>query len=510
MQDSSNVSTNDNVVTNKATAQPAVASTLSGDTQVVQTDIGNKDGQNKCPKCGSTDILTRISTGKLKCQYCRYEFDPVKLDGMVEDISQLNGNVIASGASNIQASTNDVVTFKCESCGAEVVVDTANSTSARCHWCRSVLNVNQQIPNGSVPDVVLPFVVTKDDAKNCIENFVGKRKFFAHPKFKAEFKSDNVMGVYLPYMLVDVNGHAKFEGVAEHQTNRYYVGSDDNREVRYDADAYNVEREFDITINGLSIESSSDKLNKNDNNKTNNIINSIMPFDVENCVKYDANYLRGFTSEKRDINIDDLSDVVNKQAKDVAKFGAKESMSFYDRGACWTTEQFDIKGEQWKAAYLPVWLYSYLEVKGNKKILHYVAVNARTKETMGSVPIHMPLLFGISLLVEILGAVVMYLLDDFDYNWIFLLSGFIYFFLIYMKYRNSDARHSYESETVKNITNLIQSDNLIEHRKGLKNSSINNRNDNRLDGEIAKSNIVSNLINNNDTMNSINSFLGKK
>ena len=36
--------------------------------------------------------------------------------------------------------------------------------------------------------------------------------------------------------------------------------------------------------------------------------------------------------------------------------------------------------------------------------LHYVAVNARTKETMGSVPIHMPKLFLVSALLEILGA----------------------------------------------------------------------------------------------------------
>lgn len=45
--------------------------------------------------------------------------------------------------------------------------------------------------------------------------------------------------------------------------------------------------------------------------------------------------------------------------------------------------------------------------KGNKSLLHYVAVNARTKETMGSVPIHMPKLVLISALVEILGIIAM-------------------------------------------------------------------------------------------------------
>ena len=296
------------------------------------------------------------------------------------------------------------------------------------------------------------------------------------------------------YMLVDVNGHATFKGKAEHKTREYTVGSDEHKKTYYDADCYNVEREFDIIINGLSIESSADKLDKNNSTKTTNIINSIMPFDVENCVKYDANYLRGFTSEKRDTNIDVLKPIVHEQAKDVAKFSTRETMSFYDRGTNWTTQQLDVKGEQWKAAYLPVWLYSYLQIKGNKKILHYVAVNARTKETMGSVPIHMPLLFFISAIVEILGIIVMCMLDDFDFNWIFLLSGFVYFFIIYSKYRNSDARHSYELETKNETSNLRQVDDFFESRTKLSSSSIDGRNDHSLSGETSKNNIINNIM----------------
>lgn len=144
---------------------------------IVQTDVGAKDGQNKCPKCGATDISLNINTGKLRCNFCRHEFEPIKVEGLQTDISKLEGQIIGSGAQDIVADTNDVVTFKCNSCGAEVVIDTASSTQARCHWCRNTLSINQQIPNGSVPDVVLPFQMKKDVAKKQIENFVGKRKF---------------------------------------------------------------------------------------------------------------------------------------------------------------------------------------------------------------------------------------------------------------------------------------------------------------------------------------------
>lgn len=449
--------------------------------KIVKTDEGSKDGQDKCPKCGATDISVNAKTGKLRCNFCRHEFEPEKIQGMETDISKLEGEIMGSGTQDIVEDAQNVITLKCSSCGAEVVIDTQESTQARCHWCRNILSINQQIPNGAIPDVVLPFNLTKAQAKEEIEKFVGKRKFFAHPKFREEFTTDNIMGVYFPYMVVDVNSHARFSGHGEHEVRRYTRGNDDNRRTYYDADLYKVEREFDLTIEGLSVEASADKLNKNSSNKTNNIINAIMPFDTENCVKYNANYLRGYTSEKRDTNVDQLRTLVDTQSKDIARFAANETLKEYDRGVNWQVEELDVKGKQWKTAYLPVWLYSYQQIKGENSILHYVAVNARTKETMGSVPIHMPKLFGVSALIELLGFILI-MISDFDYKWIFLLSGFIYFFVMYLRYRNSNARHHHETETRKKMFNIRKEDRLIKRQTGLSNSRMIGANNTRVSG----------------------------
>ena len=164
-----------------------------------------------------------------------------------------------------------------------------------------------------------------------------------------------------------------------------------------------------------------------------------------------------------------------------------------------------VKGQQWKAAYLPVWLYSYQQVKGDKKLLHYVAVNARTKETMGSVPIHMPKLLGVSALVEILGILAM-LFIDWDYSWAFLLAGFIYFFIMFSKYRNQGARHKYESETKRKMSNVRAGDRLVKRKTGLTNARIQGANNTSVSGEgfgaqmlnqLTEQNPVANLINNN-------------
>jgi transcription elongation factor Elf1 len=450
--------------------------------KIVQTDVGAKDGQNKCPKCGATDISLNPNTGLLRCNFCREEFQPEKVEGLETDLRQLQGQVVGSGAQDIVADTNDVLTFKCSSCGAEVVIDTGAATQARCHWCRNTLSVNQQIPNGSVPDVVLPFNLTKDAAKAEIEKFVGKRKFFAHPKFKEEFTADNVMGVYLPYMVVDVNAHSNLSGQGERLVRRYTRKKGNTTQTYYDADLYSVEREFDLVVDGLTVESSADKLQHKAANKTNNIINSIMPFDTENCVKWNANYLKGYTSEKRDTNIEQLRKLVDIQTKDIARHKANETLRAYDRGVCWSNEQLSVKGQQWKAAYLPVWLYSYQQVVNkNKKVLHYVAVNSRTKETMGSIPIHMSKLILSSVLVEIFGVLLTLLTmpfigSDSEYSWLFSLSGFAFFAYFLFRYRNSNARHYHEKETKATMENVRKVDQLVQRRTGLTNTRMSGAN----------------------------------
>lgn len=376
---------------------------------MVQTDAGATDGLAKCPRCGSTDISLNPATGGLRCAFCRYEWqgeaalDAFDLNG---DIGALRGLVVGSGTADIVPSTSEVVTFKCTACGAEVVIDTNHAMQARCHWCRNMLSMNQQIANGAVPDMVLPFRITKDAAIQKITEFVGKRKSFAHPRFRREFTPENVVGVYLPYMVVDVNAHAAFAGEGEHQTRSYTVRRGDRTERRYDADVYAVSRDFNIHINDLTVESSSERRDQGSHN-TNNIINAIMPFDVENAVRYDSNYLSGYTSERRDTNLDQLSPIANTQAQDIARHQANQTIRFYDRGVRWDQERFQPIGQRWVSAYLPVWLYSYHQRKSNgTSFLHYVAVNGRTGETMGSVPLSQPKLLAVSAVVQAVGTVI--------------------------------------------------------------------------------------------------------
>ena len=454
-----------------------------------------KNGLRRCPFCGATDVSLEVKSGKLKCGYCRSVFEAEKVNES-GGVAELRGIKVGSGAKQIIADESSILTFKCEACGAEVVVHTEETTSARCHWCRHVLSLNSKVPNGAVPDMVLPFKMEKVKAEDLIRTFVKRRQFFAHPKFRREFTTDNVMGVYLPYMVIDVNSHVSLVGQAEHLVKSYSVGTGNSRRRYYDADLYDVAREFDLLVDDLTIEASEDKLNQDSLINTNNIINAVMPFDTENCVAWDANFLRGFASEKRDVDVEDLRERARLQVKDIARCQANATMEFYNRGARWDKEELEVKGAHWKVAYLPVWLYSYLQDENGKKLLHYVAVNARTGKTMGSVPIYKSKLVAISVLVEMVGIIVGTFLvitmgafetddDSVPIGLLGYAAGFIFYWAMKRHYRNMDKRHYHELETRAKMENLKQADRLVEHKKRLTNAWMEDANNTAVYGAIS-------------------------
>jgi hypothetical protein len=123
-----------------------------------------------------------------------------------------------------------------------------------------------------------------------------------------------------------------------------------------------------------------------------------------------------------------------------------------------------------------VWLYSYFQK--DKNVLHYVAVNARTKETMGSVPINQLKLFGISALIEVVGFILWLVTmpfvntsdDEGDWRWLLFTLGFVFYGIMYARYRNRHARHFHEKETKATMDNVRKKDTFVKKKTGLNNS----------------------------------------
>ncbi len=157
---------------------------------------------------------------------------------------------------------------------------------------------------------------------------------------------------------------------------------------------YQVERHVDFTVDDLPLESSRERANLDTKVNTNNIINAILPFDTKNAVKWNASYLRGCSSEKRNLDVEQMQPALADHLLSIARAQVEASVRRYDRGVHWEQEGLKVHGSRWVSMYLPVWLYSYQQPGG---MLHYIAVNGRTGETMGSVPIQQWKLILVSL-----------------------------------------------------------------------------------------------------------------
>lgn len=399
----------------------------------------------------------------------------------------------------------NVITLKCSSCGAEVVMDIRNTKLEKCPWCRNTLLLNEQIQNGSMPNLILPFSIAKEDAKKIIDDFLNRKKFFLHPKFIEEFTMENIVGVYFPYILMDINSYVDLKGQGEKLIKRYTRGIGNNEETFYDADLFKVERLFDLVVHDLNVLLDS----KTSLEKDNNIINTLMPFDIENCVAYNINYLNGCISEKLDINIEHLNNTINRKLKNIARSAINETLEEYDRGIFWNTENITTREQQLKIIYLPVWVYSYQEISDNKKDLHYIAVNARTKKVMGHLPIYYPKLIGISFVIEVIG-ILFALFTRSKYNSLFLLSGFLIFTIFFLKYRNKDTNNYYEREVKKEIFNLNKVDTFMTKRVGLSKNKIEGFNNTPLSDEGILDKMVSSISTNNLMSQIMNNTKDKK
>ena len=374
--------------------------------QVIELpDDGRTGVMIKCPNCGGTDIRYIVEARAMVCANCRSRYNEPRLEDQVDltgGIQELEGTVVTHSSQDL--AEQNMVTLKCSGCGAEVVIDVHETVQVRCHWCRSYLSPNARISNGAAPDAVAPFLVLQHDAVEIIRGFVEQRKFYAHPKFKQEFAPENVVGVYLPYFVFDGQAHADLTGQGEVQTGSWTEKHGDSWETYYSADIYNVARSFDMSVDDLLLESNRERGNMADPSQTNNIINAILPFNVKDALRYNPNYLRGFTSERRDVNITEMDHAVWDHLLSIARAKGENMVDRYDRGVRWDSEHVDLQGSRWVTVYLPVWLYSYYQ--SDLRLKHFVAVNGQNGNVMGSVPINRTLLYLITFLIFVIGTAI--------------------------------------------------------------------------------------------------------
>lgn len=320
---------------------------------------------NKCPGCGAP-IHFNPTVGKWKCEYCNSEFT-------LEEMQKHNN--ASTIANNTETNTENeaiiddtvYISYKCQNCGAEIVAD-EQTAATFCVYCGNTAILKNKLSGEFKPDYIIPFKTEKEAAVKAFEGLSKGRPFI--PKdFNCKANIEKIKGVYIPFWLYDfkVDGELNLNGEKTHTTstpNMVYIKTD----------YYKIYRTASMSFIKVPVDGST--------RFSNDIMNSIEPFNYNEMVQYNHAYLSGFLAERYDIDSDESS----KEAQDRALQSSRHKIindivEFSSKSVVEDTLSASITSK--KYALLPVWM---VNVKYKDKY-YLFAMNGQTGEFIGDIPL---------------------------------------------------------------------------------------------------------------------------
>ena len=163
----------------------------------------------------------------------------------------------------------------------------ATTAATYCFYCHNPVVLSGRLSGEYMPDFVLPFKISKEQA---IEKFLSftRKKHFIPKDFFEKSQVQKMTGVYFPYWIY--GGDFETDYMARGRKVRVWQTGD----VEYkETSIYDVRREGEVRVDGLS----RNALNKADRD----LIECVQSYRLEEMQPFSMGYLSGFQAEKRDI-----------------------------------------------------------------------------------------------------------------------------------------------------------------------------------------------------------------
>ncbi len=377
--------------------------------------------ENRCPSCGAS-ISFDPKTGKWKCDYCGSSFT-------LEEMKTHKDNASTDEKNDDNKNTddyNEYVSYKCESCGAEIVAD-SNTAATFCVYCGNTAILKSKLQGKFRPDKIIPFATTIEDAKEAFKS-LSKRRPLTPRDFSNLKNIEKIKGVYIPFWLYDI--YTNGDIIADATRVRSWTV----RDVRYTQTDF-----FEVTLGGNMSFSNvpQDASTRFDDD----IMNTIEPFDYSGIKPYNHAYLSGFYAEKYDVIKEDGLKEANKRVIQSAKEKLRSNITGYS-SVMIKNDTLNAVVDKSEYAMLPVWM---VNVKYKDKMYTF-AMNGQTGKFIGNIPLDVKrtifftiIIFIISFLICFLGSYVLYLLNInlIDIAPILIILFIIFFFIISLLMKNS-------------------------------------------------------------------------
>ena len=118
----------------------------------------------RCPAC-SASISFDPKEQKWKCAYCGSTYTVEEMQQYQNSSSEKNNQ---KQKTSKEEDTGVYVSYKCQSCGAEILADEQTSATF-CVYCGNTAILKSKLDGKFAPDCIIPFKKTKEDAINAFK-----------------------------------------------------------------------------------------------------------------------------------------------------------------------------------------------------------------------------------------------------------------------------------------------------------------------------------------------------
>lgn len=305
----------------------------------------------KCPKCGG-DMEADFEKGIFLCESCGFIISD-------ENYKENNARFSLNASDNLRLS-------KCRKCGAEIFTDSAVSY-VKCCFCGSPMAMSRKTREIDDPKFVLPFKISKAQAQSSFKKWC-RNGFFCPSGFASEERIADIIGIYLPFMLYDMNVLAETAGEG-----RQIKKSSDSQYKYTETKRFSFERAASLEYEKVPVNAS--KIFSDE------FVNKLEPFDYSKAVPFDITHMTGRISEKYVPEGGGI--ILDKALKKVSgnvKAYIKDSLNQYSSV---NFGKFNIGANKFASYYVlvPIWLI-YCSSSDN-----IFAVNGQTGKISGRPPL---------------------------------------------------------------------------------------------------------------------------
>lgn len=331
----------------------------------------------KCPNCDG-GLIFDPESGSYVCEYCLSKFSQEDLSTSTEEQSAQEETSAEEPAQD--EITEEIVEYHCPSCGAEIITS-ATTVATFCFYCHNPIVLSGRLSGEYLPDGIIPFKITKEEAVEKFHEWIRKKKFIPQG-FYSKKQIEKLTGVYFPYWLYNCKTSGSMSGTAR-DIRVWRVGDIEYTETK----TYAIRRAGNIKFCNFP----KTALQK----AQTAMLKGIFPYEFGALEAFHMGFLSGFQAEKRDIEKDSFTEEVHQQMKEYAKKRMRDTISGHHSFSM-QGHTCEIAEEDFKYTLLPVWVLTYRE-RGNQ--IYYFAMNGQTGEIVGKLPVDKKKLFGLGAII---------------------------------------------------------------------------------------------------------------